>query len=279
MTTRGPTRRRLRIVLWDVYDTLVVGRAAEPMEIGRPGGAAAVCAALEAVGVERIIEGAAEAIDRLIVSLAGAWKAAKLHAGIQWPEPDVRTLWRSALATARRRGWVRRPGRPPDIERIAAIYEALTNPARPMPDAHAMLRHLRDAGVQQGIVSNAQFFTPPLLDAMFPNPDGPFWRPDLCVWSWVEGVAKPSPALYANAAARVRRLGVDPCETLMIGNHPDNDVSAAARAGFRTAWLCAADALARVPRSLWAQGRAADLRLRRLGDLPAALRRAGFRLG
>jgi putative hydrolase of the HAD superfamily len=48
------------------------------------------------------------------------------------------------------------------------------------------------------------------------------------------GVAKPDPAFFAGAIARAE---LEPETTLHIGDHPENDIEAAARAGFGTVWM------------------------------------------
>ncbi len=67
-------------------------------------------------------------------------------------------------------------------------------------------------------------------------------EPDLCVWSYEVGEAKPSPELFRRLSERLeasRKLS--PRECLYVGNDMLNDISAAAAAGYRTA-LFAGDA-------------------------------------
>jgi putative hydrolase of the HAD superfamily len=55
-----------------------------------------------------------------------------------------------------------------------------------------------------------------------------------CVISEAIGVAKPATPFFAHA---VQVLGTTPATTLMIGDHPINDVAGAKSAGLRTCWL------------------------------------------
>ncbi len=269
--TPGPATLIIRAVLWDVYGTLVLAPAALPLEAPRPGGVEGVRKALEWAGVALADGAAAERMERRFRATAARLRAAAVRRGIAVPEVDVRQVWRRTLAEAARQGWLPAAAPRPDVERVAAAWELTTNPVRPRPGARSALQLFRSAGVLQGIVSNAQFEAPAMLAARFPCAGGSFWAPDLCVWSYAEGIAKPSPVLYAIAAERMHRRGVSPAETLMIGDHPVNDVAAAARAGFRTAWLCPADPPGQPDPP-------PDLRLQSLCGLRRALWRAGVRL-
>lgn len=48
------------------------------------------------------------------------------------------------------------------------------------------------------------------------------------------GVAKPAPDMFLEA---LKRTGIEAHEALHIGDHPEQDVAAAASAGFRTIWF------------------------------------------
>ena len=86
------------------------------------------------------------------------------------------------------------------------------------------------------------------------------------MWSWEQGVAKPSPVLFRAAAERLRlNHGVEPGAVLFVGNDAANDIAPAAAAGFRTA-LFAGDARSYRPGS----GRP-DLLLAALPQLPTCL--------
>ncbi len=50
------------------------------------------------------------------------------------------------------------------VARLAAEYEARTNPTWPMPGARQLLQRLAQAEIPMGIVSNAQTFTIPLVE-------------------------------------------------------------------------------------------------------------------
>ena len=89
-----------------------------------------------------------------------------------------------------------------------------------------------------GIVSNAQFYTPLILDA-FPETRAILRRADpaLCLWSFRLKEAKPSARIFALAARRLmRRHGIAPPEILYVGNDPVTDRRPALQAGFQFAY-------------------------------------------
>lgn len=83
------------------------------------------------------------------------------------------------------------------------------------------------------------------------------------------GLCKPDPAIFLHAA---EKLGGDPATMMMVGDSFERDVRPARKAGMKTAWL-EGDAMRECP-----DPSMVDLRLRRLGDLPAALSAASVAL-
>ena len=75
------------------------------------------------------------------------------------------------------------------------------------------------------------------------------------------GIGKPDPEIFRLAA---RRLGVDPSDSVMVGDSLARDVAGAKAAGMRAVWI---------DRKLWDERETAtpDARIERLSDLPAAL--------
>ncbi len=258
---------RLRAVLWDVFGTLVVSRAAEPIERDRPNGCSAIKAAVVAAGLPVPDQPTAERLLRRLQNAVRLSRAALRRRGEPCPEPDVRTAWRSVLRKSA-------PHRPPptlaQAECAAETWERLTNPVGPMPGAHKVLRELTRAGIVLGIASNAQFDTPDRLAALFG--DAARWEDDLCVWSWRIGAAKPSPTFYENVLRRIAARGWHPRDVLMVGNHPLNDIVPAQRAGLRTAWLRDPDSPSAHDANVERLGRTADYVLHSLEELLRVLR-------
>ena len=160
------------------------------------------------------------------------------------------------------------PDLPPrDIEALALDHERRTNPVAPMPGAADTLRRLAASGIVLGLVSNAQFYTVPILEeALGASLTELGIDPELRVFSYLERRAKPDPFLFEILRDRLARRGIAAAEVLYIGNDVRNDIDPARATGFRTA-LFAGD-----PRSLRLRGRAleasgADLVIHDLRDL------------
>lgn len=135
-----------------------------------------------------------------------------------------------------------RPHDQTDLKRLAVEYEARTNAVWPMPGLVDCLAELAGAGLPMGIVSNAQFYTRELFPAFLgQSTDECGFAPDLQIYSYEQGFAKPGEGLYRLAVERLAARGITPSETLYVGNDMLNDVAPAQRVGFRTA-LFAGDA-------------------------------------
>ena len=254
----------VRGVLFDVYGTLLISAAGD---IGSGAASweakcAAMTAALDDAGVAGAAPGAAAMVAALEAAIGAEHTAARAR-GVAYPEVDLRELWRRLLPGAGTAA----------VERAAVSYECRTNPVWPMPGAAAAVAALQARG-PVGIVSNAQFFTPLVLAALLPELR---IDPRLVVWSFAEREAKPSPRLFAAAAARMaRHCRLQPRELVMVGNDVRNDLLGARAAGLRTA-LFAGDA--RSLRLRRDDPRCAavcpDLVLTHLSQLPLALRHDG----
>ena len=87
-----------------------------------------------------------------------------------------------------------------------------------------------------GIVSNAQIFTPLLFDAYLGKSVAELgFSEDLCAYSYLEGVAKPSAEIFQGVIENLRTsYGVQPRDVLYVGNDMLNDIWTANRIGCRT---------------------------------------------
>ena len=165
------------------------------------------------------------------------------------------------------------------VQMLAVEYEFRVNPVWPMPGLRRTLVSLQRVGMVLGIVSNAQFYTPHMLES-FPETgwSARWFDTDACVWSYRLREAKPSPRLFAKALKQLQaRHGIRPGEVLCVGNDMLNDILPAVRAGCRTA-LFAGDPHSYRPREteFADRGRTSDVvisALVQLGQVVASGRR------
>ena len=110
------------------------------------------------------------------------------------------------------------------------------NPVWPMPGLERVVESLSSAGMQLGIISNAQFFTPLLFPALTGSTLAELgFRTELCYYSYQHGQAKPGLFMFERARETLSQLGMAPGQVLYIGNDVLNDMMPAGKIGFRTA--------------------------------------------
>jgi len=116
-------------------------------------------------------------------------------------------------------------------------YELSANPTWPMTNACETLATLFRHNYIMGIVSNAQFYTPLILDSLCePSLTALGISEEARVWSYKLGYAKPSTHLFASLLEHLdRRFGIQPGEVLYVGNDMLNDIYTAAAVGCKTA--------------------------------------------
>jgi putative hydrolase of the HAD superfamily len=111
-----------------------------------------------------------------------------------------------------------------------------------MPHLRECLGGLRAAGLLLGTVSNAQFYTRDLFEALLGEPvENCGFDPKLQYYSYQYGSAKPGLELFRLAAGALDDRGIAAAEALYVGNDMLNDILPAQSLGFRTA-LFAGDA-------------------------------------
>lgn len=157
--------------------------------------------------------------------------------GVAFPEVDIREVWGDALAAL---------GLPPreadEIEDLSVRFECAVNPVWPMPRAGEVLEQVRSSGLKMGIISNAQFYTLPVMEGLFGKTlDELGFDPSLRVFSFQVREGKPSPRLFDDLAAKARECGVEPGQIFYLGNDMSKDVLPARAVGFKTG-LFAGDA-------------------------------------
>lgn len=266
----------INTVLFDVYGTLFVSGSGDVGTAQETVGSDAFIRALSNFGGKQRVRNAPAAGE---VARDGYFReietdhAVKIERGIDYPEVDIREIWKKVWTRLGDSGLVEDGSLSQDeIEELALYYELFSNPTYPMPGARKTISRLRKAGIRLGIVSNAQFFTPLLFPAhLGASIDDLGFDGRLTIWSYREGLAKPSSDIFCRVKARAEEL--DPEMTLYVGNDMLNDITAAAACGFKTC-LFAGDKRSlrlRTDEELCA-GVKPDLRITSLDQLPDAIK-------
>jgi putative hydrolase of the HAD superfamily len=140
---------------------------------------------------------------------------------------EDRALGRLATTEACVRHVARELGIEPDEAAIEALVRLRRDGTRtalvPRLDAIPTIRRLREAGLKVGLISDASIS------------DVEIWRGsplepeiDVAVFSCIEGMKKPDPAIYHLAC---RRLGVEPNRCLYVGDGGSHELSGAEAVG------------------------------------------------
>jgi FMN phosphatase YigB (HAD superfamily) len=106
-----------------------------------------------------------------------------------------------------------------------------------MPSCGSILRQCMQRGIPLGIASNAQVYTLRELQVALKTAhlDLGIFQADLTFWSFEHGFSKPDPYVFQILRARLLNRGINPSETLMVGDREDNDLLPAQAVGWR-AW-------------------------------------------
>ncbi|HCM26104.1 MAG TPA: hypothetical protein DIC34_06085 [Treponema sp.] len=238
-----------RALLFDVYGTLIAsGAGGEPLAMSGPltpeGGRARV---LLETGLSEA--GFPEGAEAFSAAVAAAIESANAEARKTrpFPEVDIRRILAGLLTDAD----------DPLLRHLAILLECWRNPCAPMPGAGGLLSALAEAGIPHGLVSNAQFYTPLLLEALFGPASGQASgatagatpgatdglagqagiSAELSLFSYRLGFAKPDTAIFERAADLLAEAGIESRDALMVGNSAANDVAPAKARGFMTALL------------------------------------------
>jgi len=241
----------IRAVLWDIYGTLIgcgVGDLAASMQdVERQREAAGLL--IREFGLEGVLGRLFGDVpsdiglrDRFLELIAESHSKSRAE-GVEYPEVVIEEIWRRIVEDCCRGGW-RAPNDEPvgdTAYRWAYFFEAALQRTYLYPDAAKCLDALRRGGIVQGIISNAQFYTPIRLRRLLRRELGcegfelgDMFTEALVMFSYELGFSKPNPIGFVRCVEYLKSQGIWPSETLYVGNDMLNDIWAAQRHGFRT---------------------------------------------
>jgi len=150
---------------------------------------------------------------------------------IEYPEVDIITLWNDMFQIL-------------DVEhygieelcRNSLCFELVSNKVSLMPGVHSILRFIREESIPMGIISNAQYYTPLLIEyltGMTLKELG--FEKELTAWSYEHKCGKPDTALFRGPLEFLSKRGIKNHEILYVGNDMLNDITASSALGMKTA--------------------------------------------
>jgi len=223
---------KAKAFIFDIYGTLLMSSAGEVADNTALNNAESFTLAMLDGGWDRseINEKIKAGPALLYKETKNAQQQRRLQ-GILHPEIDILQVWHQVLKTLE---FDITPGR--CIRRLAISYECRVNPAWPMPGLVETVSTLKNRKKRLGIISNAQFYTPVILEALLGcSMERMGFKPELAVWSYQKLEGKPSPVLFEQIKTQLSLHDIQPDETLFIGNDMQKDIQPAALLGWKTA--------------------------------------------
>lgn len=247
----------IKIVLWDVYGTILgldLGDLEKSLQ-SRDCLTAAAQKTVEQFQLEAPLEKlfpdqfADWALCDRFVQLIRESHLESQSRGIEYPEVVIEKIWLTILQQCQTVGY-QTPHDEPPIEtalRWAYFFDAALQKTFLYPGICSTLQQLNNTGIIQGIISNAQFYTPLHLRRLIRTALNQnhwqldqFFSPPLLLFSYQLGCSKPNPLAFNLARDYAATLDIHPDQILYIGNDLLNDTWAADQAKFKT-MLFAAD--------------------------------------
>lgn len=157
-----------------------------------------------------------------------------------YPEIDISQIWEDIIKSRQNLNQLVVED-PLCIRCFVFVFEILSNRIYPMPGMKELLDHLASLNYPLGIISNAQFYTPVILnyflhDSVTDSEEVPPFDPDLTVFSYKHMRSKPDMFLFQLLKEQCqRKYGLFADEILFIGNDMFRDIYPAFLAGFKTA--------------------------------------------
>jgi len=224
----------IRAIVFDLYGTLFISESGDRSEPDS-GDSPLFYQVLLLAGADPLSAAAADRTGELFHQEIDISHAGDRAAGIPYPEVDIRVIWDRVLDELYAEKHIGAPANRGLSEQCAAYFECLSNPVYPMPGLSSVLRAMVHRGFSLGIVSNAQFYTPFLFPAFLGRTlEECGFDPQLCIWSYSSGRAKPDRLLYREMADRLMDRSITAGQTLYIGNDMLKDIYPATLEGFRT---------------------------------------------
>ena len=217
-----------RAVIFDIYGTLLVSAAGDVGVDAAEDDERAFSAALADGGWQ--CQGRGGGVSLLAEGIRQVHRQ-RHEAGIDCPEVDILAIWEEVLVKLS----CRCQDTPEEALALCALsYECRVNPVWPMPGLIELLQALHRQGLLLGILSNAQFYTPIIFEYFLgATLEEAGFHPDLCLFSWQQGRAKPDGHLFADMQARLERLDCSPSQAVYVGNDMRKDIEPARNVGWQ----------------------------------------------
>jgi putative hydrolase of the HAD superfamily len=224
-----------KVIFWDVYGTLVAAHRGDLDSLLKR--EAELRVMFERTVRNFSLNAVPARLHDLFLRGIQAEREARVAEGIAHPEVRIDEIWFKLLEK------FQTEDRPTIsfAREVALFFERQANPKQLQPRAFEVLKALKQRGLRQGIISNAQFYTPiELSDLLREASDGAvrtyesIFDPALTVFSFELGVAKPDLAPFRRAIEALTRENIMPDDCVLVGNSLTQDIAPAEHLGFKT---------------------------------------------
>ncbi|MBN2635706.1 MAG: HAD family hydrolase [Prolixibacteraceae bacterium] len=231
----------IKAVVFDIYGTLLISSSGDVEEAEMS--VKNLEKAFRAGNIEVIPSESVDALQHILhdfeYTIDICHREAKKNE-VPYPEIDILSIWEIVLLHARRKKLIQFNGEA-NVMEMTCVFEFLSNKVYPMPGFKATVEEINQKGLPLGIVSNAQFYTPVLMNyflgrgVQIKEEIEPF-DPELTVYSYKLGVGKPEISLFNELLPVLKnKYNLKPEEVLFVGNDMLKDIYTSSRAGFKTA--------------------------------------------
>ncbi len=231
----------IKCVVFDIYGTLLVSSSGDidKLELAP----ACVLEAFSRCGIKIISpepdEVARDIINSYKQNIKTFCEYAKKN-NIENPEIDVRQVWEMLLQKLYHEKLIDKPWKN-EGKTLAVHFETMSNPVYPMPFMKEIILYLSERAIPLGIVSNAQFYTPIIMNYFIrgkvrDTEKIEHFDNDLSIFSYKEKLGKPDIRLFEKVlSACGNKYGFANNEILFVGNDMLKDIYPARKLGMRTA--------------------------------------------
>lgn len=228
----------IRVIAYDFYGTLFISGVGD---IGIDDGhvnADLLAETLENSGIEILNTSAGSKGFKIYNQVVKKHIQSLKEDGIEYPEPDIRMVWKDILEEMQREELIKYSETHSLADIVSVEFEARMNPVWPMQDTVDTLTYFKENGLTQGIISNSQFYTPIVLEALTDHSlDDLGFEKELLNWSFEQHLKKPGLQFYEDFLDKLKSHDktLSPSQVLYVGNDMLKDVYPAHHFGMKTA--------------------------------------------
>lgn len=229
----------VKAVIFDIYGTLIISASGDIDQATLS--VENMQKAMQAGGFSNTYHNDAYAflVEQLPVKIKEQQEELK-KLGHPYPDVDIFKVWNEMFSAAEGKALLKRTGEE-SLSDVIMVFELLSNKVFPMPGMKEVLLELKSKGIPLGIVSNAQFYTPIIMNYFITGEfstkqEIELFDPELSVYSYKELRAKPDIKLFDKINRTLKnKYNLQSNDAVFVGNDMLKDVYTAKNSGLQTA--------------------------------------------